>query len=209
MSRDRILSFTRKYYDKHGVSPSIRAIADGVEGVDRKSFYQYFNDKEELLVALGIKEEVVKPEAAMEAKKKAAEKGGDYRVTLNTAQSEKLIALAYMEGKPVSMVVDEILEAQRQVRQIMFEVNEGILDSEIIHAILNPELVYKGWNVSEFAGKPWIMLNCNKCGDPLFYGEGVDSNKWLFEFLPIIRRVFRPTCEDCLPKPPTIIRIPA
>ena len=209
MSRDRILSFTKEYYDKHGVSPSIRAIADGVDGVDRKNFYKYFEDKDELLVALGIQEEVVRPEAAMEAKKKAAEKDGDYRVTLNRAQSEKLIALAYMEGKPVSMVVDEILEDQRQVRQIMLEVNGGILDSEIIHAILNPELVYKGQNVSDIAGKPWFMLKCIKCGDDIFIGEGVDSNKWLFEILPIIRRVFRPTCDDCLPKPPTIIRIPA
>ena len=209
MSRDRILSFTRKYYDKHGVSPSIRAIADGVDGIDRKSFYQYFEDKDELLVALGIKEEVVKPEAAIEAKKRAAEKGGDYRVTLNTAQSEKLIALAYMEGKPVSMVVDEILEDQRQVRQVLLEVNGGILDSEIIDAILHPDLVYKGWNVSDIAGKPWFILNCNKCGEPLFFGEGVDFNKWVFEILPVIKRIFTLTCENCLPKPPVYIRIPA
>ena len=209
MSREKILSFTREYYDRHSVSPSIRAIADGVDGVDRKSFYQYFKDKDELLVALGIQEEVVKPEAAMEAKKRAAEKGGDYFVTLNRAQSEKLLAISYMEGKPVSMVVDEILEDQRQVRQVMFEVNGGILDSELIDAILNPELVYEGWNVSEFAGAPWIKLQCNKCGDPLWLGEKIDFNKWLFEIFPVIKRSVRLTCEDCLPKPPVYIRIPA
>ena len=209
MSREKILSFTRIYFDKHGVSPSIRAIADGVDGVDRKSFYQYFKGKGELLVALGIQEEVIKPEAAMEAKKRVAEMGGDYLVTLNRAQSEKLIAISYMEGKPVSMVVDEILENQRQVRQVMFEVNGGILDSELVDAILNPELVYEGWNVSEFAGAPWIKLQCSKCGDPLWLGEEINFNKWLFEIFPVIKRSVRLTCEDCLPKPPTIIRNPA
>lgn len=208
MSREKILSFTKIYFDKHGVSPSIRAIADGVDGVDRKSFYQYFKDKGELLVALGIKEEVIKPEAAMEAKK-AAKKDGDYLVTLNRGQSEKLIAIAFMDGKPVSLTVDEILEDQRQVRQVMVDVNGGRLDSEIIRAILNPELVYEGWNVSEHAGKPWFILKCSKCGDDIFIGEGIDYNKWLFEVLPVIKRVFSLTCDDCLPKPPTITRIPA
>ena len=209
MSREKILSFTKTYYDKNGVSPSIRAIADRVDGVDRKNFYEYFKDKDELLVALGIKEEVVKPEAAMKAKKKMAEKGGDYLVTLNRAQSEKLIALAYLEGEPVSMVIDEILEDQRQVRQVMVEINGGILDSEIIDAILHPELVYEGWNVSQFAGKPWILLNCNKCGDPILCGEGIDYNKWLFEFMPLVKRIIRITCADCQPKPPVYTRIPA
>lgn len=209
MTRNKILSFTTEYYDKHGVSPSIRAIADGVEGVDRKNFYQHFEDKAELLVALGIQEEVVKPEAAMEAKKRTAEKGGDYLVTLNRGQSEKLLALAYMEGKTIPMIVDEILEDQRQVRQVMLEVNGGTLDSGIIDAILNPDLVYKGYNVSDIAGKPWFTLNCCRCGSDIFLSEGDDFNKWLFEVMPIIRRVFTLTCEDCLPKPPTITRIPA
>lgn len=209
MSREKILSFTKTYYDKHGVSPSIRVLADGVEGVDRKNFYDHFEDKDELLVALGINEEVIKPEAAMEAKKKAVKRDGDYLVTLNRSQSEKLIALAYMDGETVSTVVDEMLENQRQVRQVMGEINEGILDSDVMDAILNPELVYEGWNVSEFAGKPWIMLRCRKCGDPHFMGEGVDFNRWLFEILPVVRRVFKITCDKCQPKPTVIFRIPA
>ena len=209
MSRNKILSFTTKYYDKHGVSPSIRAISDGVDGVDRKNFYHFFEDKAELLVALGIQEEVTRPEAAMEAKKKATEKGGDYRITLNQAQSEKLLAIAYMEGKPVSMVVDEVLEDQRQVREILLEVNEGRLDGDVIDAILNPDLVYNGWNVSKFAGKPWVMLNCNKCGEDIFVGEDIDLAKWVFEIMPIMKRVFRPNCEDCQHKSYSLIRIPA
>ncbi len=209
MSREKILSFTKTYYDKHDVSPSIREIADGVDGVDRKSFYQYFKDKNELLVALGIQEEVIKPKAAMEAKKRAAEKGGDYLVTLNRAQSEKLIAIAYMEGKPVSMVVDEVLEDQRQVRQIMVDINGGTLDGELIEAILNPGLVYKKWNVSVFAGKPWFLLKCKKCGDPQFFGEGLDATKWLFEIMPLLTKALKVTCKDCVPKRPVYIRIPA
>jgi len=203
------MAFSSEYYDTHGVSPSIRAIADGVEGVDRKSFYQHFEDKGELLVALGIQEEVIKPEAAMDAKKRTVEKGGDYLVTLNRAQSEKLIAIAYMEGKPVSRVVDEVLEDQRQVRQVMFEVNGGKLDSELIDAILHPELVCAGYNVSNIASKPWLTLKCNKCGKTLFFGEEVNSIEWLFEIMPIIRRVFTPTCKGCQPKPYSLIRIPA
>lgn len=209
MSREKILSFTKTYYDTHGVSPSIRVIADRVDGVDRKNFYEYFEDKDELLVALGIKEDVVKPKAAMEAKKKVSEKGGDYRITLNQAQSEKLIAIAYMEGKPISTVVNEILEEQRQVRQVMVEINGGILDSDIIDAILHPELIYDGFNVSEFAGAPWIKLQCNRCGDPCWFGEKFNYNEWIFKIMPIILRHLRPTCDDCLPKTRVYARIPA
>ena len=207
MSRNKILSFTKTYYDKHGVSPSIRAIADGVDGVDRNSFYQYFKDKDELLVALGIKEEVVKPEAAMEAKK-SAKKTGDYLVTLNRTQSEKLIAIAYMEGKTTSMVVDEILEEQRQVREIMFEVNEGILNADIIDAILHSDLVYNGSNVSRFAGKPWFVLNCIRCRTPVLFSEELNSTRWLLETLPAIKSVLSITCEDCYPNSHSHLRIP-
>ncbi len=211
MSREKILSFTKTYYDKHGVSPSIRAIADGVDGVDRKNFYDHFSSKSELLTDLRIETEKsdLPQAAAMEAKKKAVRKDGDYLVTLNRTQSEKLIAISYMEGKPVSMVVDDILEDQRQVRQIMDEVNGGTLDVDVIDAILNPELVYEGWNVSEHAGKPWFILKCNKCGDDIFIGEGIDYNKWVFEVLPVIKRALRITCGDCQPKPPVYTRIPA
>ncbi len=209
MSRDKILSFTREYYDKHGVSPSIRAIADGVDGVDRKNFYQYFKDKNELLVALGIQEEVIKPEAAMEAKKRISEKGDKYSVTLNRSQSEKLIALAYMTGKTTMEVIDEILEDQRQIREIMDEVNEGTLDADVIHAILNQDLVYEGYSVSKHAGKPWLMMKCNRCGDPIFLGEEINYTRWLFETMPMIRRMFSVTCSDCVPKPPGYNRIPA
>ena len=64
--------------------------------------------------ALGIEpEESDLPQAAaMEAKKKAVRKDGDYLYTLNRTQSEKLIAISYMDGKPVSDVFDEILRAR-------------------------------------------------------------------------------------------------
>ena len=101
------------------------------------------------------------------------------------------------------------MEEQRQVRQVLLEVNGGRLDSGVIRAMLDPELVYEGWNVSEFAGAPWIRLNCIKCGDPLFIGEEIDFNQWLFGILPVIQRIITLTCNDCLPKPPVIIRIPA
>lgn len=201
------MSFASEYYNKHGVTPSIRDIEKKVEGIDRKNFYNHFQDKAELLVALGIQEAVVRPEAAIEAKKKAAEKGGDYRITLNNAQSEKLLAIAYMEGKPVAMIVDDILEAQREIRKVLLEVNEGRLDNETIDAILNPDHVYNGWNISKFAGKPWVMLNCNKCGEDIFIGEDIDFTKWVFEITPIMNKVFRTTCEDCQPKPIEFTRI--
>ena len=207
MSRNKILSFTKTYYDKHGGSPSIRAIADGVDGVDSDSFYQYFKDKDELLVALGIKEEVVKPEAAMEAKK-SAKKTGDYLVTLNRTQSEKLIAIAYMEGKTTSMVVDEILEEQRQVREIMFEVNEGTLDSETIDAILHPNFIYRGHNISRISNKPWFLLNCNRCRTPILLSEELNSARWLLETLPAIKSVLSITCSDCYPNSHSHLIIP-
>ena len=211
MTREAILKFVRDYYDREDRTPSVRTIAEAVPGVDRASFYDFFASKNELLNALGIElEESDLPQAAaMEAKKKAVRKDGDYLVTLNRTQSEKLIAISYMDGKPVSVVFDEILELQRQVRQIMGEVNGGTLDVDVIDAILNPELVYEGWNVSEHAGKPWFILKCSKCGDDIFIGEGIDYNKWVFEVLPVIKRTLRITCADCQPKPPVYTRIPA
>lgn len=209
MTREAILSFVREYFVRENDTPSIRTIAESVPGVDRASFYQHFKDKSELLVALGIEveESDLPQDAAMEAKKKEAKKEGDSFVTLNRTQEEKVIAIAYMEGKTTSMVIDEMLEDQRQVRQVMFEINEGRLDAEIIDAILNPELVYKGYNVSEIAGKPWFMLNCNKCGSDIFLSEEREFNKWLFEIMPIMKRAFRPTCGDCQPKPSEYTRI--
>lgn len=211
MTRAAILSFVRDYFVRENSTPSVRAIAEAVPGVDRASFYDFFSSKNELLDALGIEvEENDLPQvAAMEAKKRTAEKEDGYLVTLNRGQSEKLIALAYMEGKTVPVIVDEILEDQRQVRQVMLEVNEGILTSDIIDAILNPDLVYKGYNVSDIAGKPWFMLNCNRCGSDIFLSEESDFNKWLFEVLPVIKRVFtRITCGDCQPKPHNIVQTP-
>jgi len=73
---------------------------------------------------------------------------------------------------------------------------------------LHPKFVYEGWNVSEFAGKPWIVLNCKKCGEAIFYGEGFEFNQWLFEVMPRIRRAITVTCSGCQLKPYSIIRVP-
>jgi len=208
MTREAILKFVREYFVRENDTPSIRTISESVPGVDRASFYQHFKDKSELLVALGIEvEESDLPQvAAMEAKKKEAKKEGSALVTLNRTQEEKVIAIAYMEGKTTSMVIDEMLEDQRQVREILLEVNEGILDNETIDAILNPDLVYKGMNVSKFAGKPWINLHCKNCGIDIIVGEDLNI-KWLLEFLPIIKRELPLICEDCQPKPVKYTRI--
>jgi len=203
MIRGQILSFTRKYIDKHGEPPSIRDIAEGVDGVDRKSFYHYYRDKKELLVELGIKKEVIKPTAAIEARRKAGEKGGDYLVTLNRAQSEKLIALAYMDGTPVSMVVNDLLDEQRQIRQIITKVNGGELDSEIIKAILHPEHIYRGVNVSQLAGRPWVALGCRKCGTPVFIRDGHAA--WR-DMIRILDSNFKTRCANCQPQSPIRLR---
>jgi len=208
MTREKILEYVRDYYDETGNIPSVRAIAQKVEGVNRANFYTFFASTDELAVALGFEpmEAPRKPVEAMEARKVKSDSG--YRITLNETQSKRLLALAFMENRDVSVVIDDILDRERQIREVMEQVERGGLDSELIEAILNPELVYKSWNVSEFAGKPWIMLKCKKCGDPLFYGEALDSTQWLFEILPAIKRAFHVTCNDCLPKPRSFIRIP-
>lgn len=209
MYRETVLKFIKAHHGKTGKVPSIRTIAENVDGVTKSNFYNFFSGGiNEALGLVGIQTVVEKPEAAMEARKKTVKKDGDSLVTLNRTQCEKFIALAYMDGKPVSMVIDEMLEDQRQIRQIMIETNDGILDSDIIDAILHPDLVYEGRNVSDIARKPWFIVNCNRCGDPLVFSEERDFNRWLFEIMPVLRRVFNPTCEDCLPKPYSIIRIP-
>ncbi len=209
MTREAILRFVREYYVRENDTPSIRVIAESVPGVNRASFYQHFKDKGELLVALGIEvdESDLPQDAAMEAKKKAMEKGASYHITLNQSQSENLLAIAFMESEPASAVVDELLENYRQVREILLEIDEGRLDAEMIAAILNPNLVYKGHNVSDIAGKPWFMLKCNRCGDDVFISEE-RTIEWLFYILPAIKRMFLgTTCDDCQPKPISYTRI--
>lgn len=209
MTREKILDFVRDYYDETGKIPSVRTISKEVEGVNRANFYGFISSTDELPIALGIEpiQTPRKPVEAMAARRAKGDKS--YRITLSETQSQRFAALAFMEGCDVGMVIDGVLDRERQIREIMVEVNEGVLDSEIIEAILHPELVYKGLNVSEFAGKPWVLMNCNKCGDDMFIGEGIEQNKWLFEFMPLVKRIIRITCEDCQPKPPRIIRIPA
>jgi len=209
MTREKILDFVRDYYDETGKIPSVRIIAKEVEGVNRANFYGFISSTDELPIALGIEpiQTPRKPVEAMAARRAKGDKS--YRITLSETQSQRFAALAFMEGCDVGMVIDGVLDRERQIREIMVEVNEGVLDSEIIEAVLHPELVYKGLNVSEFAGKPWIMMNCYKCGEPILCGEGIEQNKWLFEFMPLVKRMIRITCADCQPKPPVYIRIPA
>lgn len=208
MPRQQVLRFIEEFHLKQGEPPSIRTIAKNIDGVSKTNFYDLFpKGINEALNLLGIEGTVDGPTEALEARKAKTDTG--YRITLSETQSKRILALAFMENRDVSMVIDDVLDRERQVREVLDQVDGGGLDSELIEAILNPELVYKGWNVSEFAGKPWIMLKCKRCGDPLFYGEGVDSTKWLFEIMPMIRRMFSVTCSDCVPKPPGYLRIPA
>lgn len=213
MTRTAILSFARDYHVRTGKTPSVREISEGVEGVDRANFYTFFESKNELLNALDIEieESDLPKKAAMNAKKKQKKQGGDFNITLNRSQSEQVYALAYMEGKPVDTMIDKLLNEQQLIRRVLSQIDEGNLDVDLIESILYPDLVYEGWNVSDFAGKPWVMLQCRKCGESVFFGEGVPGNSgtWIIQMSPLIKKMFKTLCPECdQPRGSSHLRIP-
>lgn len=209
MTREKILEYIRDYFDETENIPSVRAIAKNVEGVNRGNFYDFFASTDELAVALGIdvEESPRKPVEALEARRAKGEKS--YRLTLTEIQSQRFAALAFMENRDVSMVIDDVLDRERQVREVMDQVEGGVLDSEAIDAVLHSEFVFDGVNVAEFAGKPWLVLPCSRCGDDLYYGAGINSNEWYFTLLPLIKKTIKVTCADCVSERGKFIRIPA
>lgn len=208
MPRQQVLRFIEDYYDKEGRPPSIRAIAKKIAGVSKTNFYDLFpGGINEALNLLGIEGKVEGPTEALEARRAKSETG--FRIILNEAQTRKLLGIAFLEGKDESIVLDEMLDNQREIRGILEQVGLGAIDTDTIHAILNPTQIYKKWNVSEFSHMPWFTIRCRVCGKDIFYGEALTPLHWTTGIKPNLRRFFKCVHEECKPKRPMIIRIPA
>ena len=209
MSKKAILDFVREYYVKEGKAPSVRAISDAVEGVDRGNFYNFFASKSELLDALGIEpdESDMIPVEAMEARLAAKAPPG-FCITLNERQSRQVLGIAFLEGEDPSIIIDDILQNQRELREVLVLLDQNVLNVDIIRAILNPKYFYRGINISGFSHKPWLMLPCTSCRKPVVFSEASDPAQWrsltagIEEFLPVI------THNRCGLKMPRIVRVP-
>lgn len=207
MTKEAILSFVRDYYIEEGKAPSVRAISEAVEGVDRGNFYNFFASKYELLDALGIEpdESDMVPVEAMEARLAAKAPPG-FCITLNERQSRQVLGIAFLEGEEPSMVIDDMLRDQRDLREVLALLDQNVLNADIIRAILNPKYFYRGINISSFAHKPWLMLPCTSCRKPVVFSEVSDPAQWrsltagIKEFFPVV------THNRCGLKMPRVVR---
>ncbi len=142
MLRREILRFIEEFHLREGRPPSIRAIAKNIDEVSKTSFYDYFpGGINEALGLLGFEGAVEAPRKALEARKAKSESG--YSITLNEAQTRKLLGIAFLEGKDESVVIDELLDNQREIREILEQVGVGSIDVDTIYAMLNPTQIYK------------------------------------------------------------------
>jgi AcrR family transcriptional regulator len=190
MTREAILDFVREYYVREGTTPSVRAVAEAVSGVDRANFYDLFASKNELLFALGIEpEESDLPQtAAMEARKDKS--NSTNRHLMSELLTNKLYGISHLDGVDPSIELRDMFERDRQIRMILDEIDAGNLTPETIDKMLNPPEKYYGINVSGFSHKPWIALPCRRCGKPTIYGEALDPVGWPF-FMRDIREILR------------------
>lgn len=199
MSREAVLRFIENYYERHGKAPSIRVIANNVHDVNKTNFYDYFSGGiNEALNTLGIEGFIEKPVKAMEARK--AKTDSDYRITLNESQSLKILAISYMEKKNVPLLIDEMIEQRRDIREILDLIEVDKLDVGVLDAMLHPNQVFNGMNVSTFANRPWVFLDCPYCDEPVIVAEAWDPIKWKFEIKPFLNRYLHPAHLECRPR---------
>ena len=142
----------------------------------------------------------------MEARSAKSETG--LKITLNENQTRRILGIAFLENKPAEMVIDEILDYQREIREIMDEIDEDKLTPEMIEKMLHPKEVYHGINISSFSHSPWMMIPCRRCGGPLIYSKAINPAQWLY-LIKNIATVLRAEHIKCEPTRRSSMRQPA